>query len=105
MVIKGKHCAQPRLVAWFGPFPYEYSGLKMEQTNDEWPAAVSYIHDRIKQEIHEEFNSVLINLYRYVSFYAVGAKDVHRYFGNTHSEFLESSRLCFILHLCYEHLC
>ncbi|KAG1662298.1 Alpha-ketoglutarate-dependent dioxygenase alkB 3 [Nymphon striatum] len=75
VIIKGNTYPQPRLVAWFGPLPYEYSGLKFKPSQGNWPSCVQYIHDCIKEETGFEFNSVLINLYRQTSGYLACGTD------------------------------
>lgn len=30
IMIRGEYYPQPRLVAWYGPFPYSYSGVTLE---------------------------------------------------------------------------
>ncbi len=58
----GKKVLQPRLVAWFGPQPYTYSGLTL-------PAQpLSPLMDKIKSQIEAltgyRFNCLLANYYR-----------------------------------------
>ncbi|XP_035221000.1 uncharacterized protein LOC118193944 [Stegodyphus dumicola] len=67
IVIKGEEVTQPRLVAWYGPFPYAYSGAVLEPA--EMPVKVNEIRERIESFLKAngcdvQFNSVLLNLYR-----------------------------------------
>lgn len=68
VVIRGTEYPQPRLVAWFGPFSYGYSGVSLDP--QEMPPYISEIKTKIenflaKDDIHIEFNSVLMNLYEH----------------------------------------
>lgn len=68
VMIHGRAYPQPRLVAWFGPFPYGYSGVHLEP--QEMPNNILEIKKRLedflnKQGIDVEFNSVLMNLYEH----------------------------------------
>ncbi|KFM66967.1 Alpha-ketoglutarate-dependent dioxygenase alkB-like protein, partial [Stegodyphus mimosarum] len=67
IVIKGEEITQPRLVAWYGPFPYAYSGAILEPA--EMPPKVNEIRQMIERFLKAngrdvQFNSVLLNLYR-----------------------------------------
>ncbi|KAG8181832.1 hypothetical protein JTE90_003979 [Oedothorax gibbosus] len=67
IVIRGEEFPQPRLVAWYGPFPYTYSGATLEAA--EMPQTVLEIKQRVENflkanELDVELNSVLLNLYR-----------------------------------------
>lgn len=67
IVIHGIEYPQPRLVAWFGPFPYSYSGSTLEPA--EMPDTVKEIKGKIEEYLASKgidvsFNSVLLNLYR-----------------------------------------
>ncbi|XP_076362496.1 alpha-ketoglutarate-dependent dioxygenase alkB homolog 3-like isoform X3 [Tachypleus tridentatus] len=67
--IMGEKYQTPRLVAWYGPFPYSYSGVTLE-ADQEWPNEVTVIQLKVEQHLSEvykttvSFNSVLLNLYR-----------------------------------------
>lgn len=54
---------QPRLTAWIGEHPYSYSGIT-HPPNNEWPAVVKMLMDRLHINTGLTFNSVLANLYR-----------------------------------------
>nr|XP_042907467.1 uncharacterized protein LOC107437569 [Parasteatoda tepidariorum] len=67
IIIHGQEVPQPRLVAWYGPFPYAYSGAVLEAR--EMPPAIVEIKKRVERylEAHQlcvDLNSVLLNLYR-----------------------------------------
>ena len=58
----GRSVPQPRLVAWYGPCPYTYSGLTLPAAP--MPAAVERLRARVEELTGHRFNSVLANLYR-----------------------------------------
>ncbi|XP_013781612.1 alpha-ketoglutarate-dependent dioxygenase alkB homolog 3-like [Limulus polyphemus] len=67
--IMGEKYPTPRLVAWYGPFPYSYSGVTLE-ADQKWPDDLKEIQLKVEQHLNEiqkekvSFNSVLLNLYR-----------------------------------------
>lgn len=63
IVIHGQSVPMPRLVAWYGPLPYTFAGATLPP-EPQWPPVVQYLHDRIARATGNEFNSVLLNLYR-----------------------------------------
>ncbi|GIX87049.1 alpha-ketoglutarate-dependent dioxygenase alkB homolog 3, partial [Caerostris darwini] len=67
IVIQGVEYPQPRLVAWYGPLPYSYSGTTLEAK--EMPPSILQLKHRVEDylkmfNINVELNSVLLNLYR-----------------------------------------
>jgi len=62
LTIVGRKVALPRRVAYFGPFPYAYSGLVHPARP--LPTVVAGLRDRVEEESGEPFNTVLMNLYR-----------------------------------------
>ncbi|GFS91089.1 alpha-ketoglutarate-dependent dioxygenase alkB homolog 3 [Nephila pilipes] len=67
IIIHGQEYPQPRLVAWYGPLPYTYSGATLDAK--EMPAIVQIIKDKVEGILKEYnidvvLNSVLLNLYR-----------------------------------------
>ncbi len=60
--VHGKEYLQPRLTCWYGPVPYEYSGLRWESR--EMPELLNTAKLKIKYLFGIDFNSVLCNLYR-----------------------------------------
>ncbi|GFR28980.1 alpha-ketoglutarate-dependent dioxygenase alkB homolog 3 [Trichonephila clavata] len=68
IVIHGQEYPQPRLVAWYGPLPYTYSGSTLDPK--EMPSTICQIKDRVEDVLKEydvdvDLNSVLLNLYRH----------------------------------------
>lgn len=68
VVSHGTKYIQPRLVAWFGPFPYGYSGVILE-ANPVFPQIIQEIKNKIERLLRAQgrivnFNSVLLNKYR-----------------------------------------
>ena len=53
---------EPRLTAWFGDFPYRYSGVVQEP--NPWNPIMSMLKERIEQLTERQFNSCLANYYR-----------------------------------------
>lgn len=53
---------EPRLTAWFGHFPYRYSGVIQEP--NPWNPIMSMLKDRVEQLTERQFNSCLANYYR-----------------------------------------
>ncbi|KAK3701540.1 hypothetical protein QZH41_020527 [Actinostola sp. cb2023] len=60
--IKGTLHVQPRLTAWFGDFPYSYSGLTLQPY--QWSPMLNIVKDKIFTQTGLTFNSMLANLYR-----------------------------------------
>lgn len=60
----GKVFEQPRLTAWYGDGgkSYTYSGIKL--LPNRWTPELLQIKERIEKALHDNFNSVLLNLYR-----------------------------------------
>lgn len=67
IIIHGQEYPQPRLVAWYGPLPYTYSGATLEAK--EMPSAVYQVKNKVEEilrayDVDVDLNSVLLNLYR-----------------------------------------
>ena len=60
--IYGKQVLQPRLVAWYGPCAYSYSGSALQAAN--MPKCLSELSEVVSAIAGESFNSVMCNLYR-----------------------------------------
>lgn len=60
----GKSLLQPRLTAWYANegVVYSYSGIRLLPLP--WTTELSHLKTRIQHISHENFNSVLLNLYR-----------------------------------------
>ncbi|VDI02179.1 alpha-ketoglutarate-dependent dioxygenase alkB homolog 3 [Mytilus galloprovincialis] len=59
----GESFLQPRLTAWYGDFPYSYSGVRHE-ANAEWHSTLKMLKDRLEEVTGLTFNSMLANMYR-----------------------------------------
>ncbi|CAC5403160.1 ALKBH3 [Mytilus coruscus] len=59
----GESFLQPRLTAWYGDFPYSYSGVRHE-ANAEWHSTLKMLKDRLEEVTGLKFNSMLANMYR-----------------------------------------
>jgi len=62
ITVYGKHYLQPRLSAWYGDLNYSYSGITMEPLP--WTQTLLQIKSRVETLLQQDFNSVLLNLYR-----------------------------------------
>jgi len=62
--VEGEWKYQPRLVSWYGPCDYSYSGLVMEKNLNWAPELLDLLHRLISMTRHE-FNSCFLNLYRH----------------------------------------
>lgn len=62
IVLFGQQRKIPRLQAWYGDFPYQYSGLLMQP--QPWSQALMTLKSDIENYCQCQFNSALINLYR-----------------------------------------
>ena len=60
--IVGRTVPVPRRVAYYGPFPYAYSGIVHPAR--ELPPVIAGLRDRIEEVSGQPFNPVLMNLYR-----------------------------------------
>ena len=60
----GKEVTQPRLTGWYGDpgTVYTYSGLTMQPSR--WTPALLELKSKVEQVCEQQFNSVLLNLYR-----------------------------------------
>lgn len=60
----GKEVMQPRLTSWHGDpsARYRYSGLSLKP--QPWTPALQHLRQRVSDATGDEFNSVLLNLYR-----------------------------------------
>ena len=62
IVLFGRRVLQPRLIAWAGELGYRYSGQTLEPRPFTPPAR--QLLDRVRAEVGEPFNHVLVNRYR-----------------------------------------
>ena len=62
--VAGEWKYQPRLVSWYGPCDYSYSGLVMDKNLNWAPELLDLLHRLISMTRHE-FNSCFLNLYRH----------------------------------------
>ncbi|HAS62999.1 MAG TPA: alpha-ketoglutarate-dependent dioxygenase AlkB [Vibrio sp.] len=58
----GRSVLQPRLQAWFSEHAYQYSGLLLKPTPI--PPSIATLKKQCEHICRQEFNSVLLNLYR-----------------------------------------
>ena len=61
--ISGEWKYETRLVAWYGPCDYVFSGLKLEMNTNWAPELLDLLH-RLSTMAKNEFNSCFLNLYR-----------------------------------------
>jgi alkylated DNA repair dioxygenase AlkB len=62
LTIAGREVPVPRRVAYYGPFPYTYSGIV--HPAHALPPAIAALRDRVEAASGQPFNTVLMNLYR-----------------------------------------
>jgi len=62
VTIAGRTVPVPRRVAYYGPFPYAYSGIVHPARA--LPPVIAGLRDRIEEVSGQPFNTVLMNLYR-----------------------------------------
>ncbi len=62
VTIAGRQIPLPRRVAFYGPFPYAYSGILHPARP--LPPVIGALRDRIQDVAGQPFNTVLMNLYR-----------------------------------------
>ena len=62
ITVYGRSLEAPRLSCWVGDAAYTYSGTRFEP--HPWPTALAPVRERLEDELHAGFNSVLANLYR-----------------------------------------
>jgi alkylated DNA repair dioxygenase AlkB len=62
ILLFGKEYKQPRLLAYYGDLDYSYSGVSHEART--FTNTLEEIKKKIEEKLGEEFNSVLLNLYR-----------------------------------------
>jgi len=62
IVLFGRRVLQPRLIAWAGDLGYRYSGQTLEPRP--FTRATRQILDRVRRDVGEPFNHVLVNRYR-----------------------------------------
>lgn len=62
LTIAGRRIPVPRRVAYYGPFPYAYSGIVHPARP--LPPVIAALRDRIGERWGQPFNTVLMNLYR-----------------------------------------
>ena len=60
--VQGQYHPQPRLTAWFGDLPYQYSGLTLKPFK--WSPLLNMLREKIFEKTGLTFNSMLANLYR-----------------------------------------
>src|SRR5262249_25950465 len=62
VTIAGREVSVPRRVAYYGPFPYTYSGIV--HPAQALPPVIADLRDRVEGTSGHPFNTVLMNLYR-----------------------------------------
>jgi alkylated DNA repair dioxygenase AlkB len=62
VTIVGREIPVPRRVAYYGPFPYAYSGIVHPARG--LPQVIAELRDRVREVTGRPFNTVLMNLYR-----------------------------------------
>jgi Alkylated DNA repair protein len=62
LAIAGRQVPLPRRVAFYGPFPYAYSGIIHPAHS--LPPVIEALRGRIEETAGQPFNTVLMNLYR-----------------------------------------
>src|SRR5262249_60795482 len=62
VTIAGRKVPVPRRVAYYGPFPYAYSGIVHPARV--LPPVIAALRDRVEDVTARPFNTVLMNLYR-----------------------------------------
>lgn len=60
----GKKTPLPRLTAWYGDPEAVYTYSKIEMKPKKWIDPLVQIRDNLSEQLHVEFNSVLLNYYR-----------------------------------------
>ena len=80
MKIGGEWKYETRLVAWYGPCDYFYSGLTLEKNLNWAPELLDLLHRLIAMTRHE-FNSCFMNLYRHGHDMCGWHADVHPQLG------------------------
>ena len=78
--IGGEWKYETRLVAWYGPCDYNYSGLALEKNLNWAPELLDLLHRLIAMTRHE-FNSCFLNLYRHGHDMCGWHADVHPQLG------------------------
>ena len=78
--IGGEWKYETRLVAWYGPCDYVYSGLNLEKNLNWAPELLDLLHRLIAMTRHE-FNSCFLNLYRHGHDMCGWHADVHPQLG------------------------
>ena len=71
---------ETRLVAWYGPCDYDYSGLHLDKNLNWAPELLDLLHRLIAMTRHE-FNSCFCNLYRHGHDMCGWHADVHPQLG------------------------
>ena len=71
---------ETRLVAWYGPCEYNYSGLQLDKNLNWAPELLDLLHRLIAMTRHE-FNSCFCNLYRHGHDMCGWHADVHPQLG------------------------
>src|SRR5215813_602676 len=62
LTIIGREVPVPRRVAFYGPFPYAYSGIVHPARPP--PPVIAELRDRVEETSGQPYNTVLMNLYR-----------------------------------------
>merc|ERR1719400_744021 len=75
---------ETRLVAWYGPCDYKYSGLQLQKNLNWAPELLDLLHRLIAMTRHE-FNSCFANLYRHGHDMCGWHSDVHPQLGRNPS--------------------
>ena len=78
--IGGEWKYETRLVAWYGPCDYNYSGLQLDKNLNWAPELLDLLHRLIAMTRHE-FNSCFMNLYRHGHDMCGWHADVHPQLG------------------------
>lgn len=76
----GKTYPQPRMTSWHGDkgITYSYSGIRM--VAQEWTPTLLELKTKLENDLHTQFNSVLVNYYRdgndHMSYHADNEKEL-----------------------------
>lgn len=62
ITVFGRTVMQPRLACWFGDVSYSYSGITLEPRS--WSPRLAHVKAGVEDATGQQFNSVLVNLYR-----------------------------------------
>lgn len=62
ITMRGKTHPMPRLMAWYGPVPYSFSGTTLEA--EPMTDHLAVLANRLSGDLDVDYDSVLANLYR-----------------------------------------